>query len=217
MDRGVERVRRRQADFRTDAERRFVARRGPPGRRVSGLASRERRGGNHFARQTRAQLRNNQQRVFFEDPLARFERRPGHRDADAADAAPEQDAHAEILPALEPDTLKRKTNLHRVTGLVDAAGAVPDPVRRQVFAAGDAVQHVHLDAARVHHHVIRQLAGPERIEAQSDPVVAPHVVAPRDRRLDARRLGIVALEREIKIIIVVRHPHGGALRDAIAV
>ena len=98
-----------------------------------------------------------------------------------------------------------------------AAGAVPEPVGRRVFAPGCGIEHIELHATGVDQHVIRDLASAERVEAETDPVVLPDVVAPRDRRLDAARLGVVAAEREIQRVGVVADPHRRVLRHTVAV
>ena len=96
-------------------------------------------------------------------------------------------------------------------------GALPDPVRRDVLFRRRAVQHVELNPARVDHHVVRHLAGAERVQAQAHPVVAEDVVAACDGCLDLRRFRVVALEREVEIPRVVADPHVRGLRDRVAV
>src|SRR5262249_25677718 len=98
----------------------------------------------------------------------------------ATHAAPEQNAHPNVLTAFEANALERQTNLHGVAGVGEPAGTVPDPVGRGVLTAGNAVQHVHLNAARVHHHVVRELTRAERVETETNPVVVPRIVAARD-------------------------------------
>ena len=154
--------------------------------------------------------------MLLEDPLAGFERRPRDGHARAADAPPEQDAHAEAAAAAKPDRLQRHAHLDGVTRLVQPSGAVPDEVGRLVLAAGGAVQHVELHAARVHHQMVRSLPRAERVEAEADPIIRPDVVAARDRRLDPGGLRIVALEREIEVVGVVPDPDFGLLRDRVS-
>ena len=74
--------------------------------------------------------------------------RPDDRDAEPADPPPEQHAHPDAVAALEADAGERQPDLHLVAAIVDAAGAVPDPVGGLVFAAGGGVEDVALDAAR---------------------------------------------------------------------
>ena len=169
-----------------------------------------------LARRPGRDVRERDLRVLLEHPLARLERRPRHRDADAADPAPEEDAHLHVGSALEADRLQRQPDLDGVACVGEPARAVPDPVGRGVFPAGRRVEHVELDAAGIDHQVVGHLPGAKRIEAEADPVVAPDIVAPGDRGLDPRRFRIVAAEREIERVAVVADPHRGLLRDGVA-
>ena len=152
--------------------------------------------------------------MLVEHPRAGLQRRPRDRHAHTADAPPEQDAHPDRVAALELHALEGQPDLHRVPAVVAATGALPDPVRRDVFFRRRAVQHVELNPARVDHHVVRHLAGAERIQAQAHPVVAEDVVAACDGCLDLGRFRVVALEREVEIPRVVADPHVRGLRDA---
>ena len=109
-------------------------------------------------------------------------------------------------PPLKRIVCERQADLDVVALVVDAAGALPDPVRRGVLVPRQRVDHVELNAARVDHQVVGRLAGAERVEAQADPVVAPDVVAAGDRCLDAGRLGVVAAEGEVERVLVVGRP-----------
>ncbi len=155
--------------------------------------------------------------MLLEDPLARLERRPRDRDSEAAHTAPEEDAHLHVPPPVEPKRLQGQPDLDGVAAPVHAPGALPDPIGRGVFRACDGVDHVELDAARVHHQVVGDLPGPERIEAEPDPVVRPDVVAPGNRGLDACGLGIVAAKGEIKRVGIIAGPDGRGVRQGVAV
>ena len=216
IHRGVEGNRRAEADLAAEPDLAAI-RHGPAARRVVRLGSPVGDARQQFARRPRPQIREPQRRMALEHPDARRQRRPRHRHAEAADAAPEQDAHARVRAAAEPDALQRQANFDDVAGGGDAAGAVPDPVGRGILTAGRVVDHVGLHAVRVDHHVIRELPGAERVEAEADPVVLPDVVAPRDRRLDALGLRIVAAEGKVQRIGVVADPDGCLLRHTVPV
>ncbi len=151
--------------------------------------------------------------VLLEHPFARFERGPDDRDARAADATPEEDPHVHVGTALEANRLERHAHLGGVALSVPAPGAVPYVVGRLVFTARHGVQHVELHTVGVDHQVIGELPGAERVEADAYPVVGPDVVAAGDGGLDGGRVGIVALEREIKVVAVVPDPDLCFLRD----
>src|SRR4030095_7991222 len=102
--------------------------------------------------------------------------------------------------AAESDALKRQPDCDDIALLVNLAVALPEPVRSGVFIR--ALERIHLDAAWVDEHVIGDLTCPARVEAYTDPVVIPHVVAPADRRSDLVGFVVVTEERDRALLAV---------------
>ena len=107
----------------------------------------------------------------------------------------------------EPEVFKRHADLGRPSVGADMAGALPDPVGREVFSVAAALERVHLDSAWIHEQVIRQLTRAARVETEAHPVVAERVVASADGRADPVRLRIKTSERDVERLVVVGHPH----------
>ena len=213
----IERDRGRHPDLAAHSDFPVVVERGPPHRRGPLLLPGIRHARDQLPGGARLQLGELQRGVMLEHPLVRRQARPRHRHAQAAHAPPEQHAHPDLRAALEANRLQRQADFDGIALVVQPPRAVPDPVGRRVLTTTARVEHVELHAAGIHHQVIGDLAGPEGVEAEADPVVAPDVVAPRDAGLDAPRLGVVALERDVEVSRVVRNPHLRLLGDRVAV
>ncbi len=213
VDGGIQRDRRGEPDLRAHAEIAAAVGGAPARRRVAQLRAAVGRTRQDLAHEARPDVVEADRRMPLEHPRAGVERRPRDRHARAGDAAPEEHSHARVDSAFEANALQRQSNFSGVARVGQTARAVPDPVGRRILVARHAVQHVELHAAGVDQQMVGKLACPERVEAQPDPVVLPDVVAARDRGLDARGIGVVALEREIEIVGVVGEPHGRLLRN----
>src|SRR5262245_6917449 len=108
--------------------------------------------------------------MCLEYPLAWRDRRPGPRHAHPAVMPKKQDAHPHVGSASEPYALERHAHLDDVTLCIDASGTLPHPVGSGILV-GAGVERIDLDPARIDEHVIRNLTGMRRVEADANPVV----------------------------------------------
>src|SRR5262249_15254330 len=116
-------------------------------------------------------------RMTIEHPLTGRNVRPRSGNTEPADAPPKKDAHRDVVASLEANTLQGKPDLDRIPVLGKLTRAVPDPVSFPGFSRCGCVQSVHLNPARIDHHVIRRLCIAGGIETQSDPVIVKDVVS----------------------------------------
>jgi len=216
VERGIDRHRRRNPKLCAQAGLGVAVHVAKPGRRLARLPGCEGGGRDQLASAPILQAGEHDRRVAIEDVGSRGQVRPRDRDAQAADAPPEDHAHRHAVAALEANALERQAQFHVVAGRRDRAGALPDPVGSAVLARPRAGEDVALHARRVHEHVVRDLAGAEGIEREPHPVVVEEGIAAPDAGLDLAGLRVAAAERDVEVAVVVADPDVGLLRDAFA-
>ena len=118
-----------------------------------------------------------QRGVLLEHPRARFERRPRHGHAGAADLAPEQQAHAHVVAAGEADAAQRQPESRRRSRCRSAGRRSPRPSPPRNPRCRPRCSTGRAGHARIHHHVVRHLAGAGSSRSETHPVVGAEVVA----------------------------------------